>query len=210
MKKRRNRTIVTIGVTGGIGSGKSEVCRMFEAENVPVFYADDVAKTLMQTDRGIQRSVRRLFGSGILDDHGGLDRKLLAKAVFSDRHKRERLNSIVHPSVFNAFDSFVRSASSDGAPFVVVEAALIFESGMDRMLDYVVAVDAPLELRLKRLRNRDAAGPEQVRQRIDSQMPVAEKLAKADFIVRNDGSLDDLKVAVGFLMNLFRTLGPSS
>ncbi|MFQ5797712.1 MAG: dephospho-CoA kinase [Bacteroidota bacterium] len=205
MKNTRRRKILKIGVTGGIGSGKSELCRLFEAEGIPVFYADTVAKNLVDSSAEIQARIRRVFGSKSIGEKGTPNRTKLAEVVFADRGMREKLNAIVHPDVLRAFRDFVRRNSSENtAPFLIAEAALIFESRMNEKLDYVIVIDAPEDVRIRRVQRRDAVSREDVKRRITSQMPVGKKLVRADFIVKNDGTVTDLKKAVDFFINLFR------
>jgi len=205
LKNTRRRKILKIGVTGGIGSGKSELCRLFEAEGIPVFYADTVAKNLVKSSSEIQARIRRVFGSTSIGKKGRLNRTKLAEVVFADRGMREKLNAIVHPHVLRAFRDFVRrNLSENTSPFLIAEAALIFESRMNEKLDYVIVIGAPEDVRIRRVRRRDAVSREDVKRRITSQMAVGKKLARADFVVENDGTVADLKKAVDFFINLFR------
>lgn len=207
LKSIHRRRPLKIGVTGGIGSGKSEFCRWFEVEGIPVFYADAVAKDLMDSSAEIQARIDRLFGAMAAGVQVRPDRLMLAEIIFADSGKRQKLNAIVHPHVFRAFDEFVdRNCSNDLTPFLVAEAALIFESGMDKRLDYVIVIDAPEEVCIRRVQLRDGVKRDDVKRRIDSQMPVAKKLARADFIVRNEGTASDLKKVVDFFINLFRSM----
>ena len=199
--------MLKVGVTGGIGSGKSDFCRLFEAEGIPIFYADTVARNLVESSEEIQARIRRVFGSTAVGENGRLNRAKLGEVVFSDTEMREKLNAIIHPHVFQAFDEFVEHNSpKSNLPFLIAEAALIFESRMDQKLDYVIVIDAPEEVRIRRIQRRDAVSREDVKRRVASQMPVEKKLARADFIVRNEGTVADLKRAVDFFVNLFRSL----
>lgn len=172
-----------------------------------MFYADSVARVLLERSPRIRARVQRLFGSVWTGRKGDLDRAKLADAVFTDKGKREKLNAIVHPHVFEAFDEFVRRYSSDrSSPFLIAEAALIFESKMDKILDYVIVIDAAEDVRIRRVQRRDGVRRQDVERRIGSQMPVAKKLARADFVVKNEGTVADLKKAVRFFINLFRSM----
>jgi len=195
-------TTLGVGVTGGIGSGKTEACRIFESFGLRVLYADTIARNLIDTDEQIRRSVRRLFGDGIYLD-SGLDRKEVAKRIFADEDLQKKLNAIVHPVVLNAIDGELRSARGRGEEHIVmVEAALMFESGADRMLDYTVLIDAEQEHRVSRVVQRDHSNRTEVMQRIKAQLPVSEKARRADFIIQNNGTRDELTRKCEFIYNV--------
>lgn len=186
-----------VGVTGGIGSGKSTLCGLFAALGRTVLRADDIARDLTENDPAIRRSLRREFGEGVFLPGGKLDRKGLAAVVFADPARLERLNRLVHPAVFAEIERLVGALpAARRTPYVIVEAALIYESGMDRRLDYVIAVHASVETRLRRVMQRDGATREEVLPRMHAQMAPEEKLALADFSIANDGTPDDLRKAV--------------
>jgi dephospho-CoA kinase len=183
----------TLGVTGGIGSGKSAVCGFLEEEGARVFYADDEAKRLMQEDAATRRAVQDAFGVAAYDDAGRLNRAYLAQQVFGHAGKVERLNAIVHPRVFAAFEAAARQAEADGVPLLVLEAALLFESGGDAHVDATAAVVAPEAVRIARVVARDRVTPEQVRARMRHQLPQATLRARADHVLTNDGPLHALR-----------------
>ena len=173
-----------IGVTGGIGSGKSLVCKMFNALGVPVYDSDSRAKILMTTDGILADQIRKEFGSLSFLPDGTLNRKFLAEQVFVDDRKRKTMDQLVHPRVAADFSTWV-SLQSFG--YVVKEAALLIETGSYKGLDKTIVVTAPDELRIRRVLKRDAHRTEQmVRDIIDSQMPQQEKADKADFVIVND------------------------
>ncbi|NBC17893.1 MAG: dephospho-CoA kinase [Bacteroidetes bacterium] len=182
----------TLGVTGGIGSGKSTVCRLFEDLGARVFVADDVAKQLMQQDPAVRRAIVDAFGPASYDEAGRLDRAYLAQQVFSDEENVARINAIVHPRVFDAFREEARRAEQEGVELLVHEAALIFEAGGDRHLDAVAVVDAPEDVRVRRVVERDGVAPEQVRARMRHQLPPEELRRRADFVIDNSGAEDAL------------------
>lgn len=201
------REYLLVGVTGGIGSGKSVVCEEFRARGRTVLHADQVARDLTEKDPSVAGAIRSAFGE-VYDAAGALDRKALAALVFSDRKKLEKLNAIVHPAVFRAIDRQLREMHpEDLQPYVVIEAALIFESGMDAVLDFVVVVDAPEELRIRRVMERDGVAPDEVRARMASQMKTDEKLRRADFTIDNSGEREGLAEIIGFLDTLLRQMG---
>ena len=174
-----------IGITGGIGTGKTTVCKIFEILGIPVFYADQAAKQVMHEDELLVEEIKSAFGASAYSRAGELDRKYLAGIVFNDEFQLERLNSLVHPAVFRAYDKWkgVQKAS-----YVIKEAALLFESGSYKESDYNVVVTSPLELRIKRIMKRDGISVEQVKARMSKQMSEEEKVKLADFIVKNDES----------------------
>lgn len=176
--------MLKIGVTGGIGTGKSTVCAVFSLLSIPVFDADREAKRLMHDDPELVGKIKSEFGTFVYDSQDRLDRKALASLVFADSYKLERLNSFVHPAVFQAYHTWASGKAS--YPYVVKEAALMYESGADRMNDFNIVVAAPEKLRIERVLKRDGLAREQVLERIRKQLPEDEKRAKADFIIYND------------------------
>jgi dephospho-CoA kinase len=185
----------TLGVTGGIGSGKTTVCRFLEAEGAKVFYADIEAKRLMRDDPDARAAIKAAFGPASYTGGGSLNRAYLADQVFNDPDRLERLNAIVHPLVFEAFETAKERAADEGVPLLVHEAALLFEAGGDAHVDATAVVDAPEADRIARVVERDEVAPEQVRARMAHQLPPAELRRRADYVIDNDGTLDDLRTA---------------
>ncbi len=185
----------TLGVTGGIGSGKTAACRAFEDLGARVVYADDEAKRLMAEDTDLRAAITDAFGPESYDASGALNRAHLARA-FGDPEQVARLNALVHPRVREAFFALRDAAEVDGYPLFVYEAALIYETDADRVLDFVVVVDAPLETRIARVMERDGVPREAVLDRIAHQMPADELRRRADFVIENDGDFDDLRAQV--------------
>ncbi len=173
-----------IGVTGGIGSGKSLVCSVFAHLGVPVYPADRRARELMGSSQEIRQQLTHLLGEEIYRD-GYPDRARLAEAIFSDEKIRRRVNGIVHPVVFRDFEAWASSFS--GKPYVIQEAAIIFESGADTLLDGVINVYAPVEVRIARVMQRDGITREAVRARMRSQMSERERQKRAGHTIVNDG-----------------------
>lgn len=175
--------MLKIGITGGIGSGKTTVCKVFELLRIPVFYADDVAKDLMVTDEILINQIKKTFGTeSYFNDHQ-LNRKYIADKVFSNPESLAKLNSFVHPAVFKAMDDW---SSKQKAPFVLKEAALLFESNSYLQNDYNILVSSPIELRLKRVMQRDQVSKEKVMERINNQYPEEKKVKLADFFIQNN------------------------
>ena len=177
--------MLRIGVTGGIGSGKSTVCRIFSALGAPVYDSDARAKALMNGDPVLARQIIGLLGPGAYRD-GRLDRAFVARRVFGDRALLEGLNAIVHPAVGRDFEAWARLREKEGVPYVLLESAILFESGFDACVDRTVTVSAPLELRVARTVARDGADEAQVRARIASQADEARRQALAGYTVVND------------------------
>ncbi len=175
--------MLKIGITGGIGSGKSTVCKVFELLGIPVFYADDVAKDIMHTDEDLKQGLIKTFGEQSYQDDI-LNRPYIANIVFNDERELEKLNALTHPAVFRAFDQWV--ALQTGAPYILKEAALLFESESFKMCDYSILVTAPYELKLARIMARDGITGEQVKQRMEKQLSDEQKEKLANYFVVND------------------------
>ncbi len=185
--------VKTLGVTGGIGGGKTTVCRMLEARGARVFYADDVAKQLMQDDPALRAEIAAAFGPQSYDADGRLDRAYLAEQVFSSEENTRRINALVHPRVFAAFEEAKAAAQQEGVALLVHEAALLFEAGGDAHVDAVAVVDAPETERIRRVTARDDTAEAQVRARMARQLPPEELRRRADYVIENDGSLERLR-----------------
>ncbi len=173
--------VIRVGITGGIGSGKSTLCALLAARGAAVYDTDLEARRLMEHDAEVVAGVKRLFGDEVYRD-GRLDRKKLAAEVFPHPERLQQLNALVHPAVKADFDRWCR-ARNDG--YVVIESAILFESGLDAQVDRTVAVLAPLELRMERACRRDGADPEAILRRIAAQMSDDELARKADIVVVN-------------------------
>ncbi len=171
-----------IGITGGIGSGKTLVCEIFQTLGIPVYNSDSRAKSLMKNNPEVKKQLIDAFGN-IYTSAGDLDKEKIAKIIFSDKSKLQIMNSIVHPAVEKDFEQWT---DSQEAPYVIKESALIFESGNYKKLDFTIEVFAPLEERISRTIARDKKSVEQIRKRINSQMDEKKKIAMADFIIIND------------------------
>ncbi len=175
--------MLRIGITGGIGSGKTTVSKIFELMGVPVFYADEQAKQLMVQDRLLIKALIQAFGPESYLDDGTLNRKHISNIVFSDPQELEKLNSFVHPAVFRAMDAW--TAQQKG-PYVLKEAALLFESGSHQQNDFNILVSSPIALRISRVMKRDGISEEKVLGRIANQFPEEDKQKLADFHIKNN------------------------
>ncbi len=171
-------------MTGGIGSGKSYVCRVFGHLGVPVYHADVRAKELMTQSPSLREALSELLGKEVYRN-GELNRPYVAQVIFRDPAMRHRINSLVHPAVFDDFERWTEKYQDK--PYVIQEAAIIFESGADRFLDRVINVYAPVRERMARLVQRDNMHPEEIRKRMRSQMTEKERRQRADYTLVNDG-----------------------
>ncbi len=175
--------MLKIGLTGGIGSGKSTVARIFETLGIPVYYADEEAKKIMRQDADVIAAIRDLFGDLAYDREGNPDRVFLAREVFNNKEKLARLNAIVHPATIRESNQWAERQTS---PYVLKEAALLFESEAFHHVDKVIGVFAPVTLRLQRTMKRDQVSREAVQRRMKNQMNEEVKIRLCDFVIRND------------------------
>mgnify|MGYP000933621209 CR=1 FL=1 len=176
-----NSSIIKLGVTGGIGSGKTSVCRVFGVLGIPVFSADIEAKEVMDIDTGIILRLNTIAGRNLYES-GTLDRAMLASLIFNNKSLLEKVNALVHPVVFNRFREWVRKQNS---PYVIMEAAILFESGATNIVDRIITVVAPVEERLKRVISRNGITREQVMDRMRNQMDDTERIKKSDYVIYN-------------------------
>lgn len=179
--------MLKVGITGGIGSGKTTVSRVFELLGTPVFYADVVAKQIMITDPILMEGIRSQFGIESYTADGLLNNKHIADIVFNDNLQLEALNALVHPAVFRAFDQWIASIPLS-TPYILKEAALLFESESYKMCDTSILVLAPEQARINRVMERDQTTEPQVRARINKQFSDDEKLQLAEHLIHNDES----------------------
>ena len=176
--------MLKIGITGGIGSGKTTVCRIFESLGIPVFYADTVAKQIMVTDTLLVAGVKAAFGDESYTIEGKLNNKYIAQIVFHDQQELDKLNALVHPATFRAFERWMNTVPA-GTPYILKEAALLFESGSYRLCDKSVLVTAPVDIRIARVMERDEVSREQVASRINKQLSDEIKKGMADYFIEN-------------------------
>ncbi|RZJ65499.1 MAG: dephospho-CoA kinase [Flavobacterium sp.] len=187
-----------IGLTGGIGSGKTTVANMFAELDVPVYIADVHAKEVMKS-RDVVSQLKTAFGTSIFTDDG-LDRKRLAAIVFSDKSKLDTLNGIVHPAVAQDFNRWLKQ--HDKQHFILREAAILFESGTYKDCDKIITVTAPFETKIERVMQRDSSSRQDVLSRMENQWSDEEKIAKSDYVIDN-GDLMQTRVQVE---KIFKTL----
>lgn len=171
-----------IGITGGIGSGKSTVAKVFEVLGIPVYYADEAAKRIMNEDEPLKQLIIQHFGAAAYKNNL-LDRQYLAGQVFDNKEKLELLNSLVHPATIRDGEAWMHKQT---APYAIKEAALIFESGTQDQLDYIIGVSAPAPLRILRAMKRDGSSRDQVLARMSKQIQEEIKIRLCDFVIYND------------------------
>ena len=170
-----------IGLTGGIGSGKTTIANYFKKLGIPVYIADDEARKITDNPE-ILKKIRTLFGTEVFDDHQ-LNRQKLAKIVFDDPNKLQQLNAIVHPAVKKHFENWLKQHLNE--PFVIKETAILFESGSYKDCDIIITVIVPLEIRIKRVIDRDKISREAVLKRIKQQWSDEQKIEKSTYIIDN-------------------------
>ena len=175
---------IIVGITGGIGSGKSTVCKIFELLGAPVFEADSEAKKLLDTNTLVQSELRKEFGNLVFMANGKVSRKKLAEIVFADKMRLEKMNNIVHPAVYKVFKNWLNSKKH--FPYVIHEAAILYESGFHRFMDFTILVSAPREERIKRVMKRDGSERKSVEERMKNQLAEKEKQKMASIVLLND------------------------
>jgi dephospho-CoA kinase len=176
--------MIKVGITGGIGSGKTTVCRVFELLGIPVFYADNVAKTIMQTDSQLKNEILNTFGQESYSIDGQLNRPYISSIVFKDQSQLNKLNALVHPAVFRAFDRWI--AEQQEVPYILKEAALLFESESYKMCDLSILVISPESTRISRIKARDHISEEEIMLRMKRQFSDEQKMKLANHILIND------------------------
>lgn len=201
--------MLRIGITGGYGSGKSTASGYFEQKGYPVIYADPLAKTLMTEDAEIQKKLTTLLGNDAYNPDRTLNTQYVAGIIFNEPGKKRALERIVHPAVLQAVDTFFRERKQESRHVSsFVEAALIFESRMEKMLDYVIAVTAPEEQRIRRIMKRDGTGEEEIRKRMAAQHSDEYYKTRADFVIENTRDIPGLHQRCAFLETLFLSMEP--
>lgn len=186
-----------VGLTGGIGSGKSTAARMFQDLGVPVYFADDEAKNLMVTSEPLKAGIKKRFGEKAYDE-SGLNTRYLAEVVFNDEASLQALNEMVHPAVEKHFKNWVEKQNKD---YVIQENPLLFEKNKQHEFDRVIVVTASIETRIDRVKARDGSTRSEVEARIRNQMDQAYKVEHADYVIENDRDLNSCRQAVNTIHN---------
>ena len=194
--------MIRVGLTGGIGSGKSTVCRMFEALGAQCYDCDSRAKWLMQNDEMLRKELVALFGTEVYSADGKLDRARLAAEVFGNSERLAALNGAVHPAVGRDWERWCAEREAEGVAYAIMESAILFDCGFDSKVDRTVTVSAPEEVRIERAAARDNAPAEVIRRRIEAQMSDAEREARADHTIVNS-DLEAVRKQVAELHKIF-------
>lgn len=186
--------MLRVGLTGGIGSGKTTASNFFEAFGSFVINADEEAKKLMSSNETVQHELIAEFGTDIIDVSGQINKAKLAKIAFQDEDHQQTLNSVIHPYIYDSIDNQFNHALKNGKfDIFIVDGALIFESGYDVHMDYIIVVTALLKNRIERALGRKTLSRDEILKRINLQLSEEEKVNLADFVIHNDGSEEDLK-----------------
>jgi len=180
--------MIKVGLTGGIGSGKSTVAKIFETLKIPIFYADLVAKEIINSDKTVIAEIKNNFGNIYTD--GRIEKQRLSNIIFNSPEKLQIINSIVHPAVGEYYQNWLKK--NINYYFTIMEAAILFESGTYKQLDKIITVFAPEKLRIKRVSKRDNIETQKVKERINNQMSENKKIQLADYVIYND----DLKMLI--------------
>ncbi len=187
------KALLTIGLTGGIASGKSTVAAMFRDLHIPVIDADEIAHRVTAIDGEAYQSIVETFGSDILDSNGAIDRRKLGAIVFHDEQKRKQLNAIVHPLVRKHMLQQKEQYARKGEKAVVLDIPLLFESNLEHLVDRILVVYVDEQIQLRRLCERNGFSFEEAWARIKSQMPLEQKRKKADAVIDNNGTIEQTK-----------------
>lgn len=201
---------LTIGVTGGIASGKSAVAQAFAAHGIPWVDADDVAREVVEPGEPALAEIAEHFGTGVLDDKGRLDRRALRAIVFADERERRWLEAATHPRIRQRLLERLERMRRSGAPYHLLVSPLLFESGQHELADRCLVIDAPERLQISRTASRDGVDEAQIRAIIAAQMPRAKRLAMADDVIDNQGDREALARQVAELDVRYRQLAASS
>src|SRR5262245_24468850 len=198
-----------IGLTGGIASGKSTVSALLRERGAMNVDADQIAREIVQPGQDAWREIVDSFGTGILHPDKSLDRDKLRKIIFASEQARKQLESIMHPRIRSLAQERIAQLAAQGAEIVIYEAPLLFENGVHKWLRPVIVVACDIETQRARLATRDRLSAEEIQRHLDAQMPLAEKMKLADYVIDNSGDLEDLKNKVGTLWDEIRSISPA-
>ncbi|MCO5250208.1 MAG: dephospho-CoA kinase [Candidatus Kapabacteria bacterium] len=205
-----NDDLLVIGLAGGIGAGKSAVASIFAGRGFVVINTDDLAKDVMASNSEVSNSIRAEFGEKAFKD-GKLNSQFLGSIVFGDdSEKLDRLNRIVHPPVIEAMIARIEELHKSGEKVIFVESALIYSAGIDDGFDYVIAVVADDELRIKRLTESRSMNESEIRKRMSTQTSKEQLISLADFTIENNGSINDLSQSANFILSMIQSLPPKN
>ena len=196
-----------IGLTGGIGSGKTTVAKFIEEMGFPVYYSDDRAKEIVNDDEVLKNNIKELLGEEAYDENGFYNKKYVSGIVFNDDEMRLQLNALIHPAVKIDFENWVENQNSE---FVFKETALVFELKLNESCYKSVLVTADDNIRIKRVMDRDQKTYREIEAIIDKQMPEKDKIKRADFVIYNNEGIDELKAATEKMMVNLQEVSPKS
>ena len=200
MAKRKK---LVIGITGGIGSGKTEVCKMLAKRGFKVFYSDLVAKKMYLSDKNLVNDIIKVFGKDILNYKNKINLSRLKEKIFENKKNYQAINKIVHPVVIKYLNNEARKSKFE---IVIIESALMFESGFNKDMDYLITVYSNKKNRINRLMLRDEASRNEINHLMKFQIDDKSKMSMSDFVIMNNKTLDDLKIQVDFLSTVLKTL----
>ena len=187
---------IIVAVTGGMGSGQSTTCSFFKEWGCKIINADAEAKNIIQNDKGLQKDLKRLFSADTFDKSGNLNTTHLAEQAFKDDEQTKKLNQLIHPKALKSLEEKIKKAALTGFyPIIIVDAALIYENNLQEKFDYIIVVNANIKNREKRVFERSRITREQFQNRINKQIDLNKKIEWSDYVIENNGSLDDLKNA---------------
>lgn len=201
--------MLKVGITGGIGTGKSFVADIFSILGIPVYEADRRAKELTEENPRLKKQIVDLLGTQSYTPEGKYNRMYISQLIFRDAELKRALEALIHPEVLNDGKDWFKRQEEHSYPYCLKEAALLYESGSDRELDKIIVVDAPLELRIRRLIKRDRLSEEEIMSRVGQQWAQAIKKEKADFIIINDGMHPVIPQVLGIHHQLVRAASVS-
>ncbi len=197
--------MLVIGITGVIGSGKTTVASIIEEEGFKVFYTDKIAKDVIEKDETVRKKLISEFGKDVFDENGQLNNKYLSDLVFNSEgdDNLNKLNNIIHPVVIQKMIDITKNCETEGESVIFFESALIFEAGLEDGFDYIISVVSDIDKTVERLENK--MSKIDILKRMSKQFPQEEKAKNSDFVIENNGSIEDLKNSIKFILNIIKS-----